>query len=342
MAFYDVDPSLLAGLKEPDPEKKKKWLGGLLDADPNSPAAQGLLGMAAQMLQASGPSRTPVSFGQALGSGLQGMQQGRANATQEGFKREALDIGRDRVNSPNAGPMSVQEWKYFQTLSPEEQKMYLEMKRNPNIINLGGTQAVRAPGGGIGESYRVTPKPEQMPSFQASQESAKSDAKYRAELGQGRSKTESGIEATGVKTDMLTDLINKAKDQAGFFTTGAIGQTTKGIGGTPAHDLSNTLDTIKANIGFDRLQEMRANSKTGGALGAVSERENKLLQSVWGALEQSQSERQFKQNLDLVNKQVKESWRRVRDAYRKDYGTEYKEEPRQSNTMSIDELLKKY
>jgi len=90
MAFYDIDPSLLAGLKEPDPEKKKKWLGGLLDADPNSPAAQGLLGMAAQMLQASGPSRTPVSFGQALGSGLQGMQQGRANATQQGFQRQEL------------------------------------------------------------------------------------------------------------------------------------------------------------------------------------------------------------------------------------------------------------
>jgi hypothetical protein len=70
---------------------------------------------------------------------------------------------------------------------------------------------------------------------------------------------------------------------------------------------------------------MRNNSPTGGALGQVSEFENRLLQAVWGALEQSQSPSQFNENLDLVKKQTEESWVRIRAAYKKDYGTEYRE-----------------
>ena len=51
---------------------------GLLDSLTNmSPEqTQGLLGLASQMLQASGPSTRPVSFGQALGAGLEGYQAG--------------------------------------------------------------------------------------------------------------------------------------------------------------------------------------------------------------------------------------------------------------------------
>jgi len=137
-------------------------------------------------------------------------------------------------------------------------------------------------------------------------------------------KRESEIAAQTEKTSNLDELITKAKDQAsGFTTTGFIGQLTKGVGGTPAHNLSNTLNTIKANIGFDKLQEMRANSPTGGALGQVSEMENQLLQQVWSSVEQSQTEEQLKENLERVRKQVKESWKRINAAYEKDYGKPY-------------------
>ncbi len=47
-----------------------------------NPQTAGLLGMAGGLLQASGPSRLPVTNGMALGSGLQGMQQGIGNAMQ--------------------------------------------------------------------------------------------------------------------------------------------------------------------------------------------------------------------------------------------------------------------
>src|ERR1044072_3138432 len=55
--------------------------GGLMGIYAN-PQRAGLLGMSQGLLSASGPSRIPVSMGQALGQGMQGMQQNAGNALQ--------------------------------------------------------------------------------------------------------------------------------------------------------------------------------------------------------------------------------------------------------------------
>lgn len=93
------------------------------------------------------------------------------------------------------------------------------------------------------------------------------------------------------------DRIGKAVDQAFLPATGMGASTLSGIPGTAAHDVSKLLDGIKANVAFDKLQQMREASPTGGALGAVSDREMALLQATLGSLEQSQSSTQFKENL---------------------------------------------
>ena len=150
------------------------------------------------------------------------------------------------------------------------------------------------------------------------------------ELGTGaakkelaRPKREAAIAGTEAKTNFVSDTIDAAKDSADVWTSGFIGSTTSWVPGTPAHDLGNTLSTVKANIGFDKLREMRESSPTGGALGQVSDRENTLLQQVWSSVEQSQSPKQLRDNLDRVKRQIHESWARVRAAYKNDYGIEY-------------------
>lgn len=84
-------------------------------------------------------------------------------------------------------PSTVQEWEYFNKLDPQSQARFLEMKRNPQIMNLGGSQAVRAPGGGISEQYAVTPKITETPDYQAAQaaavQSAKTGVDQQAEVG---------------------------------------------------------------------------------------------------------------------------------------------------------------
>jgi hypothetical protein len=90
--------------------------------------------------------------------------------------------------------------------------------------------------------------------------------------------------------------------------TGFWGNMLKDISGTGAADLKNSIKTIYASIGFDKLQDMRDKSPTGGALGQVSERELAQLNASLGSLEQSQSAEQFKKNL-----------MRVKDHYQKYY-----------------------
>lgn len=82
--------------------------------------------------------------------------------------------------------------------------------------------------------------------------------------------------------------------------TGLPGAIGKNIPGSAANDLRATLETVKANVGFDKLQAMREASPTGGALGQVSDFENKLMAAVIGSLDQSQTEAQLRFNLERV------------------------------------------
>lgn len=84
--------------------------------------------------------------------------------------------------------------------------------------------------------------------------------------------------------------------------TGFIGNALSFVAGTPAHDTKMAIETVVSSIGFDRLQKMRDDSPTGGALGQVSERELAQLNASLGNLRQSQSREQFKANLALVRK----------------------------------------
>lgn len=121
------------------------------------------------------------------------------------------------------------------------------------------------------------------------------------------------------KTGLVAQDIDRALGMADNWTVGAA-SVVSGIPGTPAHNLAALLNTIKANVGFDQLQAMRASSPTGGALGQVSERENILLQSVMGSLEQSQSPAQFKANLARLKEVLAGREARMKAAFDQDFG----------------------
>ena len=90
------------------------------------------------------------------------------------------------------------------------------------------------------------------------------------------------------------------------FPVTGIFSATQNIPGTAAHDIAKRVDTLKAISGFEQLNQMRAQSPTGGALGQVSERELTFLQSVIGSLELSQSKGQFLENLARVESMFNE------------------------------------
>lgn len=95
--------------------------------------------------------------------------------------------------------------------------------------------------------------------------------------------------------DAATNLMNRVSK----WTTGP-GSMLSGIPATDARDFAAALDTLKGNIAFNELAQMREASKTGGALGAVSDKEMRLLESTLGALDAGQSPAQFKQQLQQI------------------------------------------
>ena len=81
-------------------------------------------------------------------------------------------------------------------------------------------------------------------------------------------------------------------------------------------------DKVIAKGGFQVLQDMRDMSKTGGALGNVSDRENTQLKAAFAAIDRKQSGDDVRAAIDSLIIELKGSQGRVKDAY--DLTYEYK------------------
>ena len=99
--------------------------------------------------------------------------------------------------------------------------------------------------------------------------------------------------------------INRYRDlveNQGVFTpiTGALGEIVGNIAGTPAADARSLANTIGANIQFEALDQMRKESKTGGALGSITRNELEDLRATLGSIAASQSDEQLLYNLNRL------------------------------------------
>jgi hypothetical protein len=106
-------------------------------------------------------------------------------------------------------------------------------------------------------------------------------------------------QSTLAGADNVLKEVKDAKGLVGWNTAG-VGGVLANIPATDARNLSAKLSTIKANLGFDRLQQMRAESPTGGALGAVAVQELVALQATVASLDQLQGSAQLGTALDKI------------------------------------------
>lgn len=102
-------------------------------------------------------------------------------------------------------------------------------------------------------------------------------------------------------TGTVLGTIKEAKNLTGSLTTGYAGMLAN-LPNTEARQLKNRLETIKANLGFDRLQSMRDMSPTGGALGQVAVQELKYLQSSVASLDQLTNAKDLNAQLDKIER----------------------------------------
>jgi len=113
--------------------------------------------------------------------------------------------------------------------------------------------------------------------------------------------------------------VNELMEQVNPYTVG-FGTLIKRVPTTAARSFASQLETLKASIAFGELTAMREASKTGGALGQVSDKEGQLLQNALGALDQGQSVEQFKAQLKKIKESI-ERWKAAVNNYSATSGT---------------------
>lgn len=145
--FFDPsDPTaggLMSGLA---PQQAMPGMMGMLA----NPQTAGLLGMAGGLLQAAGPSRLPVTMGQAMGAGLQGMGQGVGNAfqTQQQLLRMQALQGLMGTGQSGAQPQSA----------PSYSSMFGPASTAPGMMADATPQASAASQPAVGSIYGRSPQ----------------------------------------------------------------------------------------------------------------------------------------------------------------------------------------
>lgn len=91
--------------------------------------------------------------------------------------------------------------------------------------------------------------------------------------------------------------------------------------GSDASDAQALLDTLKTKTFITTLQALRAASKTGGAVGNVSDREGARMEIAIASLANSQSEEQMKQSLSDIARFAQEGRKNIEEAFALAYPT---------------------
>lgn len=116
-----------------------------------------------------------------------------------------------------------------------------------------------------------------------------------------KSKTPIGSEEYSLETARRTiAAVDGVLPKISGLTAGLGGAIMSRIPGTDAKDVQAQLKEVASNVAFKALAQMRSASKTGGALGAVSDKEGDLLQSVQGSIFQDQSPDNLKRGLRKI------------------------------------------
>ena len=159
--------------------------------------------------------------------------------------------------------------------------------------------------------------------------------KEEALTGKEASVQKGALEQSG----LMIDKVNQALSKVSGWSTGWGAATVGRLPASAARDLQGDIDTIKANLGFTQLAEMRRSSPTGGALGQISDKEMTLLTSARASLDTAQSRPQIIQHLNEIKTHYTNWAEAVRGA-QKSGGN--KPKPEDKTTKSIDSLIDKH
>jgi len=140
--------------------------------------------------------------------------------------------------------------------------------------------------------------PEQAANASTTEQIRQDETKANIELPERLAKLDSTTRRLGDVTKKIDDAIDLVKPSTVGVEVARAG--LPGFLGGEVRTLSKAIESLQANFGFDTLQEMRAASQSGGALGQVSERELNLLVNALESIDQGGDPVVLRQNLEAV------------------------------------------
>lgn len=216
-----------------------------------------------------------------------------AQSKEPGFAMQAFQLQQDMdkqelekqkaIKSSGAGPMDVQETLWYMQQPPETQKQHLALKRAQQLMNLGGTQAVLdQTTGQISQSYQVTPKPDQMPSFQGAQSRAKKEGTMEGEQSAELSEMEANLPRIEIVAGQLSELGNKST----YTTSGKIYDVVRKEAGLQTREAAIARKEYISKVDNEVLPLLR---QTFGS--AFTQKEGESLKATLGDADASPEEK---------------------------------------------------
>jgi hypothetical protein len=160
-----------------------------------------------------------------------------------------------------------------------------------------------------------------------------------ADIKQQTALTKDTSALEGIVSDVsrLGQVAKQLKDHPGLSRiTGIMGKVPN-IPGSDAANAEALLGTLKSQTAFSVLQTMRNNSKTGGALGQVSDKECELLEDNLAALDKAQSYKAYQAALQKIIDYTDGSISRAQKAYDTKWG-----EKKTKQTTTEKTVVKKF
>lgn len=303
-----------AGNYAPQPAQQPNPQAAMMDlAQSNDPSLRqaGTAGLISKMMP------KPIAIGKTL---VDANNPSNILAVDQTYKDELQANREAKAKEEEAKRIAAQEAR-------QSQQDFMHNENRQRAADRAALAQMAASGGKVPPGYRQTPDGnlQAIPGGPA-------DLKIQGQLNQDTQV----LNGTTAALDRLAASANEVLQHPGLAGSFGLRGAIPNIPGTNAADATAKLQALQAQVGFNALQEMRNASKTGGALGSVSDKEHALLQSQISSLSKAQSVEQARENLAKVIKYTEDA----KDRLQKAYNMKHSAQP--AGNPAVDDLLKKY
>jgi len=229
-------------------------------------------------------------------------------------------------------PAKIQQAQWWMGADPQSRAGYMQANYAGNVKDIGGVPHWVFPGGDSMPLTTLENEAGGQANIAGAVQGAKEDATTAAVGPRGEEDrlvklrntapaAHKSVNYAVTQVDRFTEQAIRLRNHPGLSkATGFGGEQLSGVPGTDAADAAALMNTLKSQAFISALGAMREASKTGGAVGNVSDAEGGRFENAFVALTQAQSYPQFVEELDRLISMNAESKNLLIDAYSSEYG----------------------